>query len=193
LRSNDPDAVYLLAAALANHAEWHDARPVAEKLVKLRDDATSRVLLGMALLNDGDIEAASKQVERALEQNPGETEAHYYKGVIARQHGDLPSAIKEMELVVAANPQHVLAQAELGTLSLQTGNLDGARKAFEQAVSVRPDVAENHYQLALAYSRLGLQDKAREQMAEFQKLRKAADAAKALGGSAGNPASENKP
>jgi tetratricopeptide (TPR) repeat protein len=193
LQPDDPDAVYLLAASLANHAEWHEARPVGEKLVKLRDDAASHVVFGMVLLNDGDIEGASLQVERALQQNPNETEAHYYKGVIARQHGDLSAAIKEMETVVAANPQHVLAQGELGTLSLQMGNLDGARKAFEQAVSVRPDVPENHYQLALAYSRLGLQDKAREQMAEFQKLRKAADVAKAKGPPAGDAPSENNP
>ena len=194
LQPDDPDAVYLLAAALANHAEWHDARPIGEKLVKLRDDAASHVVIGMVLLNDGDIEGASQQVERALQQNPAETEAHYYRGVIARQHGDLPGAIKEMEIVVAANPQHVLAQGELGTLSLQMGNLDDARKAFEQAVSVRPDVPENHYQLALAYSRLGLQDKARAQMAEFQKLRKAADSAKAQGSLAGgDPSRENKP
>lgn len=192
LQPDDPDAVYLLAAALANHAEWHDARPIAEKLVKLRDDVASHVVFGMVLLNDGDIEGASQQVERALTRNPDETEAHYYKGVIARQHGDLPGAIKEMEIVVAANPKHVLAQGELGTLSMQTGDVEGARKAFEQAVAVRPDVAENHYQLALAYGRLGLQDKAREQMVEFQKLRKAADAAKAQGTASGE-APGNKP
>lgn len=193
LQPDDPDALYLLAAALANHAEWHEARPIGEKLVKLRDDAASHVVFGMVLLNDGDIEGASQQIERALERNPDETEAHYYKGVIARQHGDLPGAIKEMEIVVAANPKHVLAQGELGTLSMQTGNVEGARKAFEQALSVRPDVPENHYQLALAYSRLGLPDKAREQMAEFQKLRKAADLAKARGSDPADPPSGSKP
>jgi tetratricopeptide (TPR) repeat protein len=181
LRPNDPDAVYLLGAALANRHEWHDARPIMEKLVSVRDDATSHVMLGMTLMNDGDIESASKQIEYALRQNPNEIEARYYKGVIARQHGDLPGAIKEMEAVVSANPQHALAQAELGALALQMGDLDRARLAFEQAVAVRPDIPESHYQLGLAYGRLGFQDKARAQMAEFQKLRNAADRAKANG------------
>jgi tetratricopeptide (TPR) repeat protein len=192
LRPEDPDAVYLLGAALANRHEWHDARPIMEKLVSVRDDATSHVMLGMTLMNDGDIEGASRQIEYALQQNPTELEARYYKGVIARQHGDLPGAIKEMEAVVSANPQHALAQAELGALALQMGDLDRARLAFEQAVAIRPDVPESHYQLGLAYSRLGFQDKARAQMAEFQRLRNAADGRKANGTTPAIPEAQNK-
>jgi tetratricopeptide (TPR) repeat protein len=193
LQPEDPDTVYLLGAALANHAEWHEARPIMEKLVAVRDNATSHVMFGMTLLNDGDIEAASQQIERALQQNPNEVEGHYYKGVIARQRGDLAAAINDMEFVVKANPQHTLAQVELGTLSLQTGNLDRARQAFEQAVVLSPEVPENHYQLGIAYSRLGLQDKARVQMAEFQKLKEAADHSKASGSASGDRPAENKP
>ena len=193
LQPEDPDALYLLGAALANHSEWHDARPIMEKLVAVRDDATSHVMFGMTLLNDGDIEAASQQIKRALQQNPNEVEGHYYKGVIARQRGDLAAAINDMEFVVKANPQHTLAQVELGTLSLQTGNLDRARQAFEQAVVLSPEVPENHYQLGIAYSRLGLQDKARVQMAEFQKLKEAADHSKASGSASGDRPAENKP
>jgi tetratricopeptide (TPR) repeat protein len=193
MRPEDPDAVYLMGAALVNHTEWHEARPVLEKLVSLRDDATAHVMLGMTLMNDGDIEGASLQIERALQQNPNEIEAHYYKGVIARQHGDLPGATKEMEVVVSANPQHVLAQAELGTLSLQMGNLERAQRALEQAVSINPNVPENHYQLGLAYSRLGFRDKAQVQMAEFQKLRTAADKAKLNITTSSDPQVENKP
>jgi len=193
MRPEDPDAVYLMAAALANHAEWHEARPVMEKLVSVRDDATAHVMFGMTLMNDGDIEGASVQIERALQKNPNEAEAHYYRGVIARQHGDLPTAIKEMEVVVNANPQHVLAQVELGTLSLQMGDLARARQALEQAVSISPDAPENHYQLGLAYSRLGFRDKAQVQMAEFQKLRTAADKAKLHDATSVDPQAENKP
>ena len=193
LRPEDPDALYLLGAALANHSEWHAARPITEKLVAARDDATSRVMLGMTLLNDGDIEGASQQIERALQQNPNELEAHYFKGVIARQRGDLRGAMKEMELVVLANPQHVLAQVEFGTLAMQMGDLERARQAFEQAVLLSPEVAENHYQLALAYSRLGQPDKARVQMAEFQKLKQASDLRRTNSSTAGDHPAASKP
>jgi Flp pilus assembly protein TadD len=193
LHPEDADALYLLGAALANHSEWHVARPIMEKLVAARDDAASRVMLGMTLLNDGDIEGASQQIERALQQNPNELEAHYYRGMIARQRGDLPGALKEMELVVHANPQHVLAQAELGTLAMQLGDLDRARQAFEQAVLFGPGVPENHYQLALAYSRLGQSDKARAEMAEFQKLKAAADRSRSNSPTSSDPPETNKP
>jgi len=193
MRPEGPYAVYLLAAALANHAEWHEARPVMEKLVSVRDDATTRVMFGMTLVNDGDIEGASVQIDRALQENPNEAEAHYYKGVILRQRGDLPAAIKEMEVVVNANPQHVLAQVELGTLSLQMGDLDRARRALEKAVSISPNTPENHYQLGLAYSRLGLGDKAQVEMAEFQKLRTAADNAKLHDTTSVDPQASTRP
>ncbi len=153
LKPADPDTLYLLGAALANHAEWHEARPIMEKLVSARDDATAHVMLGMTLMNDGDIEGASQQIERALQQNANEIEAHYYKG----------------------------------------GDLERARQAFEQAVSISPEIPENHYQLALAYRRLGFPDKARVQMAEFQKLKNAADHAKANGAASSDPPAENKP
>src|SRR5258708_33810388 len=97
LRPDDPDAVYLLGAALANRQEWHDARPIMEKLVSVRDDATAHVMLGMTLMNDGDIEGASRQIEYALRQNPDEIEEQYYNGVIARQHGALPGSNRDTE------------------------------------------------------------------------------------------------
>jgi Flp pilus assembly protein TadD len=193
LHPADPDALYLLGAALANHSEWHVARPIMEKLVAARDDATSRVMLGMTLLNDGDIEGASQQIEHALQQDPNELEAHYYRGMIARQRGDLSGALKEMELVVHANPQHVQAQAELGTLAMQLGDLDRARQAFEQAILFGPGVPENHYQLALAYSRLGQPDRARAQMAEFQKLKGAADRNRSNSPTPSDPPAAGKP
>ena len=134
-----------------------------------------------------------RQIERALQQNPGEAEAHYYKGVVARQRGDLPRAMQEMETVVHADPQHVPALAELGTLAMQTGNLERARQALEQAVSLQPEIPENHYQLGLAYTRLGLSDKARAQMAKFQELRSAADRAKSTGTISRKPAADDHP
>lgn len=174
LLPGDPDVMYLLISTLANHSEWHEARPVAAKLLAARNDSTSHVALGMTLLNDGDIEGAAAQVDEALRQNPKDPEAHYYRGVIARQKGDLDGALQELQLVVASNPQHGLAQTELGIVTMQLGRLDQARAAFESAVSIHPEVPENHYQLGLVYGRLGMADKARAEMEEFQKLKDAA-------------------
>jgi len=88
--------------------------------------------------------------------------------VIARQHGDLPGALKENGSRCKRHPQHVLGQVELGTLFAANGDLDRARQALEQAVSISPNVPENHYQLGLAYSRLGFRDKAQVQMQSFR-------------------------
>lgn len=193
LRPSDPDVMYLLISTLANHSEWHEARPVAARLVATRNDSTSHVALAMTLLNDGDIEGAAAQVDEALRQNPKDSEAHYYRGVIDRQKGNLNGALQELQLVTESNPQHGLAQAELGIVTMQLGRLDQARTAFESAVSIHPEVPENHYQLGLVYGRLGMAEKARAQMAEFQKLKDEADRRRSTGTKANAQPAGEKP
>ena len=68
-----------------------------------------------------------------------------------------------------------MAEAELGTLYLQTGNLERARAVLEQAVKLAPSVSQYHYQLGLAYSRLGLPEPARTEMDTYNRLRQAED------------------
>ncbi len=73
------------------------------------------------------------------------------------------------------NPNHAAAQAELGILDLRTGNVEGARAALEAAVKLAPEISQSHYQLGLVYTRLGLQNESKAEMAEFQRLREAED------------------
>jgi len=139
----------------------------------------------MVLLNDGDIEGASQQVERALQLNPAETEAHYYRGVIARQHGDLPGAIKEMEIVVAANSATCARSRRTRHAFVADGESRRRSQGFRAGGIGQARCSKETIIMALAYSRLGLQDKAARRMAEFPELRKAADSAKAQGSLAG--------
>jgi len=49
--------------------------------------------------------------------------------------------------------------------------LTKAIPALEQAVLLAPDEAQNHYQLALAYSRTGVSDKAKAQLGIYQQMK----------------------
>jgi Flp pilus assembly protein TadD len=71
---------------------------------------------------------------------------------------------------------------------LQAGDLARAVPALEQAVLLAPDEAQNHYQLALAYSRSGVPDKARAQLEVYQQMK--AKEAKEAKGVKGPPTSE---
>jgi len=60
-------------------------------------------------------------------------------------------------------------------IRLRQGDAAAARTALETAVKLRPDVPQAHYQLALAYSRLGMTDEAKTQTETYQKLHQAAN------------------
>jgi Flp pilus assembly protein TadD len=75
-----------------------------------------------------------------------------------------------MELALAGSPDKPEALAALGQLYLQLNDVEKARTILEKAVEKLPNNAQNHYQLGLAYRKLNLMDKAREQMEIFQKL-----------------------
>ncbi len=96
-----------------------------------------------------------------------------------------------LEKTVTDHPDHAPALASLGVLSMQASRNAEASELLERSVKLDPGNAETHYQLSLVYSRLGLQDKAQIQMAEFQRLRAAADKAKLSAITSGDPQAEN--
>jgi Tfp pilus assembly protein PilF len=95
--------------------------------------------------------------------------------LIARREGSVDAAQKELEEAVRASSENAAAQAELGTLYLQIGNLEQARSTLEQAIKVAPAISQYHYHLALAYTRLGLEDPAHREMETYNRLRQAED------------------
>jgi len=122
-------------------------------------------------------------VEVCLRQNAADPGALYYLGMIQKMEGDVSAAIQSLAKSVANNPKNADAQSALGALSLQAGDLTRAVPALEQAVLLAPDEAQNHYQLALAYSRSGVTDKAKVQLELYQQMKeKKAKEAKGLKG-----------
>jgi Tfp pilus assembly protein PilF len=53
---------------------------------------------------------------------------------------------------------------EMGKLLLARGAFQEARVRLEKAVQLMPDALTAHYQLGLLYRRLGLNEKAQEQL-----------------------------
>jgi Tfp pilus assembly protein PilF len=75
-----------------------------------------------------------------------------------------------MESALALNRGKAEVLSSLGQFYIQQNELSKARSTLEQAVERVPQDPQNHYQLALVYRKLGLAEKAREQMQIFQKL-----------------------
>lgn len=174
LRPGDTQAAYFMALSWFGMREWEKARPYAE--AALREHGDNRELnltLAGINYNTHNLAAARKHVDICLKQNSEDPGALYYQGLILKTDGDLNAATQSLQKSLAKQPNNADGQKELGSLCLQTGNLACAKDALEQAATLVPADAQNHYQLALAYTRSGMAEQAKEQLAIYNKLRKA--------------------
>lgn len=173
LLPGDLRATYLLALALFGAKKWEEAKPLAEQvLAEHPDDREMRLILAdIALNDDHDLPVARKHLDICLKENPQDPGALYYLGMIQKMEGDVSGAIQSLAKSVAGNPRNPDAQGALGALCLQAGDLARAVPALEQAIALAPDESQNHYQLALAYTRSGAADKAKAQLEIYQQMK----------------------
>jgi tetratricopeptide (TPR) repeat protein len=170
---DDLRATYLLTLALFGAKKWEEAKPLAEKVLSVHpEDREMRlVLVDIALNNDHNLPVARQHVETCLKQNPQDPGALYYLGMIQKMEGDVSGAIQNLTQSVAGNPKNADAQSALGALCLQAGDIARAVPALEQAATLAPGESQNHYQLALAYTRAGATDKAKAQLEIYQQMK----------------------
>jgi tetratricopeptide (TPR) repeat protein len=173
LLPGDLRATYLLALALFGAKKWEEAKPLAGQVLAEHpaDREMQLVLVDIALNNDHDLAVARKHVEICLKQNPQDPGALYYLGMIQKMEGSVKDAIESLAKSVAGNPKNPDAQSALGALCLQAGDLARAVPALEQAAALAPEESQNHYQLALAYTRSGAPDKAKAQLEIYQQMK----------------------
>jgi Flp pilus assembly protein TadD len=182
---NDLRATYLLALALFGVKKWEEAKPYAEQVLTAHPDdrEMNLVLADIAFNDEHNLAVARNCVDVCLKQNPEDPGALYYLGMIQKMEGDVSGAVQSLSKSVAGNPKNADAQGALGALCLQAGDVTGAVRALEQAVLLAPEEAQNHYQLALAYSRSRAPDKAKAQLGIYRQMKaKEAKEAKDLKG-----------
>jgi tetratricopeptide (TPR) repeat protein len=182
---DDLRSSYLLALALFGVKKWEEAKPYAEQVLTAHPDdrEMNLVLADMAFSDEHNLAVARKHVDICLKHNPEDPGALYYLGMIQKMEGDLSGAVQSLSKSVTGNPKNADAQGALGALCLQAGDVTRAVHALEQAVLLAPAEAQNHYQLALAYSRSRAPDKAKTQLELYQQMKvKEAKEAKGLKG-----------
>jgi tetratricopeptide (TPR) repeat protein len=182
LEPDDLRSTYLLALAVFGLKDWDAAKSYAQQVLAAHPDdrEMNLILADIAFNNEHNFQAARKRVDICLRQNPKDPGALYYLGMIQKLGGDVSGAMQSLSLSVSGNPSNGDAQGALGSLCLQAGDLTCAVSALTQAVLLAPKEAQNHYQLALAYSRSNVPDKATEQLQIYQQM-KAQEAKEAAG------------
>jgi Flp pilus assembly protein TadD len=173
LAPEDLRSTYMLALALFGVKKREEAKPYAEQVLTAHpDDREMNLILADIAFNDEhNLPVARKHVDICLKPNPEDPGALYYLGMIQEMEGDVGGAIRSLTKSVTGNPRNADAQGALGALYLQAGDVPGAMRSLEQAVLLAPEESQNHYQLALAYSRSNAPDKANAQLEIYQQMK----------------------
>lgn len=116
--------------------------------------------LGIALLNQGKVNAAAYHFSRALEIKPGFAKAYNNLGLCLSKQGRLGEAVNQFSKAVQLDPKYEKAFYHLGNAYLKMGELKEAEKQFLKAVEIMPDFDNAHYNLAVVYTRQKMPEKA---------------------------------
>ena len=157
------DAQFTLGRALYGMGDSAAAAQAFRAALKLRpDDARALFFLATALESAGDTEAALAAYSELIRRQPQAAEGHLGLGVVLIKRGgaDAENGIEELRTAVRIDPNQYEAQVTLGR-ALLTQKLAGESvEHLLRAAELAPSNPEPHYQLALAYRRLGLNQKA---------------------------------
>jgi adenylate cyclase len=143
----------------------------AEAIKALQIDETlaqAHSALGFTIFRlDWDWSGAEKEFKRAIELNPGYSEAHHAYGLYLSAAGRHDEAIREMKRGLELDPLTLPSKVNLGITYLHARQYDQAIEQFRNTLDVNPDNAGLHTSLAVAYVYKGLYEQG---IAEFQKV-----------------------
>lgn len=170
------DAQFILGRASYGAGDSTAAVGAFRAALKLKpDDARSLFFLATALESAGNTDAALSAYRDLVQRQPQAAEGHLGLGVLLTKRGgaDIEQGIEELRTAVRIDPNQYEAQVTLGrallTQKLATESVEHLKRAAELA----PNNPEPHYQLALAYRRLGLNDKAVAETAIVKRIHEA--------------------
>ena len=152
-------AVVLALLAAQTRAQihvWRDSTTLfAHALAVDERNAIAHANLGAELGANGDLDAATAHLERALELRPDLVTARIALGNTLMRRGRIDDAIVHYRAAVAADPTSARALTNLGYAELRLGRLDEAIESLERALRVDPGFATAHNDLGMARARRG--------------------------------------
>jgi len=113
-----------------------------------QDDLALAYMLGLAYLQEKDVEKGGPLVDRILKRGES-AEAHLMMGMAKRAAQDLAGGLEELGKAVALNPELPGVHALYGRALLETGNRDRAQAEFEAELARNPLDFDGHLYLGV--------------------------------------------
>jgi len=161
-----------LGIAYLDQQQYDDAVHAFNEVVRLRPDyADGYTNIGLTNISWEKFGSARTALETALKLSPDNIRATYYHALVERRDGHKEAEIADLKKVVEAFPQSRDGRRELGVSYFQHDMMHEALEQFEALQAIDPDDLAAHYNLSLLYRRMGMKQKAEEQLT-FLKLKK---------------------
>jgi tetratricopeptide (TPR) repeat protein len=173
------------AALYAGGAYADAARRLCESSDLQPADPTPYLFLGrMEKAAPDPLPCVEQKLARFAHDQPANALGNYYYAISLwkRGRGNENSAnLQQVETLlqksVTADPKLDEAYVQLGVLYSARGNFPEAIGAYKKAIEVNPESGEAHYRLALAYKRVGQDEKSEQQLQLYKQADKSETAA----------------
>jgi len=137
------------------------------KVASDEDKASKRHFdFGMVMMKRGQIDAAIRELGKAVEVDPTMSEAHLQLGCLYLGNLELDNAEKAINKALETDPDSVGGKICLGELLRLKGELDQAAKELQTIVAAHPEKYDAYYYLARVYED---QKKDKEAMDNYKK------------------------
>jgi tetratricopeptide (TPR) repeat protein len=164
-RETDASLQFAYGTALVRAGRAAEAQPIfAALLARHGDSAEVRVLLGQASAQQGDFDAAVRELTRALELQPHVAEANATLGVIYMRQGKLAEAESALRAELETRPGDIRSENALATVLDLQGRSEEALPLLRRALESKPDFADARYLLGKVLLARGAAPQALEQL-----------------------------
>src|SRR6266852_4667705 len=177
----DPLYLYWLARLDYDAHNYTVAISRLQKVVEL-DPTMMRAYDSLGLCYDylGQSNEAIKHLNRAVELNRLQTKPspwpHVDLAVLLVSVNQLADAEKDLREALSFDSRLPQAHYQLGRVLEMQGRYQEAVQSFKQAIVLQPAYPEPHYLLGRLYHRLGDDQLSKQEIAQFQELKKASEA-----------------
>jgi len=154
--------------ALLDAQQYDTAIEAFARVIRLRPDypdAYTNRAIGEYLWQRYD--KAQNDLAASLKLAPSNARALYYCALVERSDGHLEAAVADLHLVIQQYPRSRDAHRELGFTLYQQHKYQEASQEYLAVQAIDPDDLSAHYNLAILYRRLGLNNKAAAEAATF--------------------------
>jgi tetratricopeptide (TPR) repeat protein len=165
---------YLLGVARMQLGDLGGAYAALARAAELAPDrALTHIALGLVLNREKRYEQARASLERALRLEPGDPDASAALAESEEGLGQLDAAERRALEVLARRPEQATANLVIGMVRMKQGRFAEARDALARAVAGDPESGKAHYQLGLAYARLGDDVASRRHLERYREVNEA--------------------